>query len=59
VNSAEVPRQNRVPYVSVVTISAACLLFLRGVPRLRHAALFAEDGQVFLSQAHNSGVAAF
>ena len=58
-NSAEVPRKNRVPYAPVVAVSAACLLFLRGVPRLRHAAFFAEDGQIFLSQAHNSGVTAF
>ncbi len=58
-NSAEMPRKNRVPYASVVAVLAACLLLLRGVPRLRHAAFFAEDGQIFLSQAHNRGVAAF
>ena len=45
VNSAEVPPKNRVPDASVVAVLAACLLFLRGVPRLRHAAFFAEDGQ--------------
>jgi hypothetical protein len=33
------------------------VLLLRGVPRLRHAAFYAEDGQIFLSQAHNRGVA--
>jgi hypothetical protein len=57
-NSAEVPRKDRVTYTSVVAVVAACLLLLRGVPRLRHAAFYAEDGQIFLSQAHNSGVAA-
>jgi hypothetical protein len=44
VNSAEVPPKNRVPDASVVAVLAACLLFLRGVPQLRHAAFFAEDG---------------
>jgi hypothetical protein len=43
----------------VVALLAACLLFVRGVPRLWHAAFFAEDGKIFLSQAHNDGVAAF
>ncbi len=55
----EVPRTNRVLNASAVAVLAACLLFLRGIPRLRHAGLYAEDGQIFLSQAHNDGVAAF
>jgi hypothetical protein len=59
VNSVEASSKNRIPYASVVAALAACLLFLRGVPRLRDAAFFAEDGQIFLSQAHNGGVAAF
>ncbi len=59
VNSAEVPRTNRVLNASAVAALAACLLFLRGIPRLWHAALHHEDGQIFLSQAHNDGVAAF
>jgi hypothetical protein len=42
----------------VVAVLAACLLLLRGVRRLRHAGFYAEDGQIFLSQAHNRGVAA-
>lgn len=58
VNSLEAPRKNRISYASVVAVLAACLLLLRGIPRLRHAALFAEDGQIFLAQAHNSGLAA-
>jgi hypothetical protein len=59
VNSVEASSKNRIPYASVVAALAACLLFLRGVPRLRDTAFFAEDGQIFLSQAHNGGVAAF
>jgi hypothetical protein len=59
VNSLEVAPKKRIPYASVVAALAACLLFLRGVPRLRDAALHHEDGQIFLSQAHNGGVAAF
>lgn len=51
--------KKRIPYASAVAVLAACLLFLRGVPRVRHAAFFAEDGQIFLSQAHNCGLAAF
>lgn len=58
-NSAGVPRKNRIPYASLVAALAACLLFLRGAPRLRHAAFHHEDGQIFLSQAHNEGFAAF
>jgi hypothetical protein len=59
VNLRQAPPKNRIGYASVVAVLAACLLFLRGVPRLRDAALFAEDGQIFLAQAHNSGFAAF
>jgi hypothetical protein len=58
VNSADVPQKNQIPYASVLAVLAASLLFLRGVPRLRHSGFYAEDGQIFLSQAHNSGVAA-
>ncbi|MBW0012061.1 hypothetical protein [Mycobacterium sp.] len=57
--SAEVPRKNRVPYPAVVAVLAVCLLLLRAVPRLRHPGFYAEDGQIFLAQAHNSGAAAF
>lgn len=57
--SVEVPRRNPVDYPWVVAVSAACLLLLRSAPRLRDAAFFAEDGQVFLSQAYNDGFAAF
>jgi hypothetical protein len=35
------------------------LLVLRDIPRLWRPALFAEDGQIFLAQAHNCGLAAF
>jgi hypothetical protein len=59
VNSLEAPRKNRIPYASVVAVLAACLLLWRGVPRLRDAAFFAEDGQIFFAQAHNCGLAAF
>ncbi len=55
--SVEAPRKNYF-YASVVA-AGACALFLRGVCRLRNAAFFAEDGQVFLSQAYNRGFAAF
>ena len=54
--SAETPRKNHL--YAVVVAAGACVLFLRGVHRLGNAAFFAEDGQVFLSQAHNRGVAA-
>jgi hypothetical protein len=59
VNSVEVVRKNRVSYASVVAVLAACLLFLRGAPRLWHAALHHEDGRIFLSQAYNDGFGAF
>jgi len=58
VTSLEASRKNRIPYASFVAVLAACLFFLRGVPRLRDVAFFAEDGQIFLSQAHNSRLAA-
>ena len=58
VNSLQAPPKNRISYASLVALLAACLLFLRGVPRLRDAAFFAEDGQIFLSQAHDRGFAA-
>ena len=48
----------RISYPSVVTVLAACLLLLRGVPRLRIAAIHLEDGQIFFSQAHYDGLAA-
>jgi len=57
--SLETSRKNRIPYASIVALLAACLLVLRGSPRLWNAALYAEDGQIFLTQAHNSGFAAF
>ncbi len=57
--SAEAPRKNRISLPFTVAGLGACLLFLRAGPRLRYAALHHEDGQVFLSQAHNRGVAAF
>jgi hypothetical protein len=57
-NSTEVPGKRRILYATVVAVLAACLLLLRGIPRLTRAAFYAEDGQVFLSQAHNNGVAA-
>src|ERR1700747_49024 len=53
VNSVEAPPKKRIPYPAVIAVVAACLLVLRGGPRLRDAAFFAEDGQIFLSQAHN------
>jgi hypothetical protein len=59
VNSTKAPRKNRISYASVIAVLAACLLLLRGIPRLRDAALFASDGQIFLAQAHNNGLAAF
>ncbi|CCQ14414.1 putative uncharacterized protein [Rhodococcus sp. AW25M09] len=37
---------------------AAALFVLRGLPRMRSPALFAEDGQIFLAEAHNDGIAA-
>jgi hypothetical protein len=58
VSSVEVRQTNRIPIASVVVL-AACALFLRGGPRLLYASLHHEDGQVFLSQAHNDGLAAF
>ncbi|WP_188542683.1 hypothetical protein [Rhodococcoides trifolii] len=35
------------------------LFALRGLPRLREPGLFAEDGQIFLADAHNLGLRAF
>lgn len=58
-NSAKVHGKHRSRYGPLVVVLGACLLVLRGLPRLRHAAFFAEDGQIFLSQAHNQGAAAF
>jgi hypothetical protein len=43
----------------VVAVVAACLLLLRGGPRVRVAALHHEDGAIFLSHAHNDGLRAF
>jgi hypothetical protein len=61
VNSTGAPqkKKKRISYASVVAVLAACLLVLRGIPRLRDAALFASDGEIFLAQAHNNGLAAF
>jgi hypothetical protein len=59
VNSVEAPPKKRIPYPTVVAVVAACLLLLRGGPRLREAAFYAEDGQIFLSHAHNDGLRAF
>jgi hypothetical protein len=59
VNSLLAAPKKRIPYASAIALLAACLLFLRGIPRLRDAAFFAEDGQIFFAQAHNSGLAAF
>ncbi len=57
--SVEAPPKNRLSYATVVAVSAACLLFFRASLRLQYAALHHEDGQIFLSQAHNMGLAAF
>ncbi|ORI23732.1 hypothetical protein [Rhodococcus sp. 1168] len=47
-------------YVATAVAAIASLLFVvRGLPRLREASLFAEDGQIFLTEAHNDGIAAF
>ncbi|OAK55587.1 hypothetical protein [Rhodococcoides kyotonense] len=43
---------------TVITVCAALAFVLRGVPRIRDAALFAEDGQIFLADAHNDGLGA-
>jgi hypothetical protein len=59
VKAVEAPRTKRISYPAVVTVLAACLLLLRAGPRLRYPALHHEDGQIFLSQAHNDGLAAF
>ncbi|KDE10501.1 hypothetical protein QLG13_01715 [Rhodococcus aetherivorans] len=40
-------------------IAAGAAFALRGTARLRDASLFAEDGQIFLAEAHNLGSAAF
>jgi hypothetical protein len=58
VNSLLAARKIRISYASFVAVSAACLLLLRGIPRLRIAAIHLEDGQIYLSQAHHSGLAA-
>jgi hypothetical protein len=59
VNSVETPTKTRIPYPAVVAVVAACLLLLRGGPRVRVAALHHEDGAIFLTQAHNDGFGAF
>ena len=59
VNSLQMPLKNRISYASLLALLAACLLVLRGVPRLRDAAFFAEDGQIFFSQARDRGFGAF
>ncbi len=43
----------------VIVVAAALAFAVRGTARLREASLFAEDGQVFLADAHNLGLAAF
>jgi hypothetical protein len=58
VTSLRAARKIRISYPSVVAVSAACLLLLRGIPRLRVGALHLEDGQIYFSQAHNMGLAA-
>ncbi|WP_155763545.1 hypothetical protein [Mycobacterium asiaticum] len=45
-------------YVLVAVLVGACVLMLRGSLRLLHPAFFAEDGAIFLSQAHNRGLGA-
>ncbi|MEH6797086.1 MAG: hypothetical protein V7694_23450 [Rhodococcus sp. (in: high G+C Gram-positive bacteria)] len=51
------PRSRRGPMVCIAAIAAA-LFVLRGLPRMREPALFAEDGQIFLAEAHNNGASA-
>lgn len=41
---------------TAVAVAGAVALFARGTARLRDAGLFAEDGQIFLSGAHNDGL---
>lgn len=43
---------------AVIAVLAAVMFVLRGLPRIRDAALFAEDGQIFLAEAHNDGLIA-
>ena len=57
-NSAKSHGTHRFRYGFIIAGLGTCLLVLRGLPRLRHAAFFAEDGQIFFSQAHNQGAAA-
>jgi hypothetical protein len=58
VNSIQAARKIRISFASVVAVLAAALLLLRGIPRLRVAAIHLEDGQIYFSQAHNRGLAA-
>jgi hypothetical protein len=59
VDAVKAPRKIRISSPTAVVVLAACLLFFRASVRLKYAALHHEDGQIFLSQAHNMGVAAF
>lgn len=43
----------------LTVVIAGAVFALRGTARLRNASLFAEDGQIFLAEAHNLGFAAF
>jgi hypothetical protein len=56
--SLQAARKIRISNPSVVAVSAAGLLLLRGIPRLRAGTIHLEDGQVFFSRAHYSGFAA-
>jgi hypothetical protein len=58
VNSLQEAPKKRIPYAIAIAVLAACLLFLRGIPRLRFAAFFAQDGDAEFAQAHNDGLAA-
>ncbi|QNI06764.1 hypothetical protein GAN17_11000 [Mycobacterium kubicae] len=49
---------SKVRSTSAVVLLGAGILFLRGILRLWRPGLFAEDGAIFLAQAHNQGLAA-